>query len=54
MKPGELVYVDSDIALVVSNAYLLKREVYMVDVVFKGKRTCVRTTWVKEINNEEG
>lgn len=54
MKPGDLVYVDSGIALVVSNAYLLKRGVYMVDVVFKGKKTCVRTTWVKEVYNETG
>ena len=54
MQVGDLVYVDSDLALVVSNACLLKRGVFMVDVVLKGKKTWVRTTCVKEINNEKG
>ena len=52
MKPGDLVYVDDVAVLVVSNTYLLKRGVYMVDVVSKGKKKPVRTTCVKEINNE--
>lgn len=52
MKPGDLVYVDSDMALVVSSSYLLKRGVYMIDIVSKGKKKPVRTTCVKEISNE--
>ena len=53
MKPGDLVYVDSDVALVVSNTYLLKRGVYMIDIVSKGKKKPVRTTWVKEMDSEK-
>jgi len=52
MKPGDLVYVDDVAALVVSNTYLLKRGVYMVDIISKGKKKPVRTTCVKEVNNE--
>jgi len=52
MKPGALVYVDDVAALVVSNTYLLKRGVYMVDIISKGKKKPVRTTCVKEVNNE--
>ena len=52
MKPGDLVYVDDVAALVISNAYFLKRGVYMIDIVSKGKKKPVRTTCVKEINNE--
>ena len=51
MKPGDLVYVDSDVALVVSDTYLLKKRVYMVDVIFKGRKRSVRTTWIKEVHN---
>ena len=47
MKPGDLVFVDSDVGLVISNSYLLKKGVYMIDVIFKGKKRRVRTTWVK-------
>ena len=54
MKPGNLVYVESDVGLVVSNSYLLKKGVYMIDVIFKGKKRRVRTTWLKEINSEKG
>ena len=52
MQIGDLVYVDSDIVLIVSNPYLLKRGVYMIDIIFKGKKKPVRTTCIKEINNE--
>ena len=51
MKPGDLVYVDSDVGLVVSNSYRLKRGVYMIDIVSKGKKKSVRTTWIKEVQN---
>ena len=53
MKPGELVYVDSDVGLVVSEAYLLKKGVYMIDIIFKGKKRRVRTTWVKKIHSKK-
>ena len=36
-------------ALVISDVYLLKEMFHMVDVVFKGKKKRVRTTWVREI-----
>tara|TARA_B100000282_G_scaffold207164_2_gene152288 strand:+ start:609 stop:773 length:165 start_codon:yes stop_codon:yes gene_type:complete len=54
MKPGELVYVDSDVGLVVSEAYLLKKGVYMIDIIFKGKKRKIRTTCARKVCSEKG
>ena len=54
MKPGELVYVDSDVGLVVSEAYLLKKGVYMIDIILKGKKRRIRTTCAREACSEKG
>ena len=39
-------------ALVISDVYLLKAMFHMVDIIFKGKKRRVRTTWVREIYDE--
>ena len=39
-------------ALVISDVYQLKQMFHMVDIIFKGKKRRVRTTWVREIYNE--
>tara|TARA_B100000282_G_scaffold281027_1_gene242646 strand:- start:14 stop:214 length:201 start_codon:yes stop_codon:yes gene_type:complete len=39
-------------ALVISDVYMLKEMFHMVDIIFKGKKKRVRTTWVREICNE--
>ena len=37
-------------ALVISDVYQIKQMFHMVDVIFKGKKRRVRTTWVREIH----
>ena len=53
VKKGMLVFVRSNKSLipslVISDVYLLKEMFHMVDVVFKGKKRKIRTTWIKEI-----
>ena len=39
--------------LVISDVYRLKEMFHMVDIIFKGKKKRVRTTWVREIIDEK-
>jgi len=39
-------------ALVISDVYQIKEMFHMVDIIFKGKKRRVRTTWVREICDE--
>ena len=38
-------------ALVISEVYQIKEMFHMVDIIFKGKKRRVRTTWVREVCN---
>ena len=39
-------------ALVISDVYRIKEMFHMIDIIFKGKKRRVRTTWVREIYDE--
>lgn len=40
--------------LVISEVYQIKEMFHMVDIIFKGKKRRVRTTWVRELYDAEG
>ena len=58
LKKGMLVRLKDNrrftTALVISNVYQIKEMFHMVDIIFKGKKRRVRTTWVREICDEKG
>ena len=57
LKKGMLVKLKDDgtlkccTALVISEVYQIKEMFHMIDIIFKGKKRRVRTTWVREICN---
>jgi len=58
LKKGMLVRLKDNrrftTALVISEVYQIKEMFHMVDIIFKGKKRRVRTTWVREICDEKG
>ncbi len=55
LKKGMLVRLKGNrgltTSLVISEVYRIKEMFHMVDIIFKGKKRRVRTTWVREICN---
>ena len=52
LKKGMLVSLKDhrfNIALVISDVYMMKSMFNMVDIIIDGKKRRVRTTWVREI-----
>ena len=56
LKKGMLVLISSNKnlvpVLVVSDVYLLKEMFHMVDIIIQGKKRRARTTWVREVYDE--